>query len=124
MTRKFQIIISASAATVLAYSALAQDTSNLKTDGPTCARDHAQCLKRLNGAAKASHIIGMTVRNNQNEKLGKVEDFAVDVQSGRIVQVILSSGGFIGIGNTLTAVPPEALHCDAAHKVWMPTKTN
>ena len=117
MTRKFQIIISASAATVLAYSALAQDTSNLKTDGPTCARDHAQCLKRLNGAAKASHIIGMTVRNNQNEKLGKVEDFAVDVQSGRIVQVILSSGGFIGIGNTLTAVPPEALHCDAAHKV-------
>src|ERR1039458_5985753 len=107
MTRKFQIIISASAATVLAYSALAQDTSNLKTDGPTCARDHPQCLNRLNGAAKASHLIGMTVRNNQNEKLGKVEDFAVDVQSGRIVQVILSSGGFIGIGNTLTAVPSE-----------------
>jgi hypothetical protein len=46
-----------------------------------------------------------------------VDDLALDVESGRIVQVILSTGGFIGIGNTLTAVPPGALHCDAAHKV-------
>jgi sporulation protein YlmC with PRC-barrel domain len=72
---------------------------------------------RLNGAAKASELIGMTVKNNQDEKLGKVEDLAVEVESGRIVQVILSTGGVIGIGDTLTAVPPGALHHDVAHKV-------
>jgi hypothetical protein len=68
MKRKLQIIISASAASVLALSALAQDTSNLKTDGPHYAvdRDHAQCQCQLNGAAKASDIIGMTVKNKQN----------------------------------------------------------
>jgi sporulation protein YlmC with PRC-barrel domain len=120
MTRKLEIIISGVAASMLAFSALGQDTSNAKTDGAAVTPDrapHAQRTDRLKGAAKASDVIGMTVINNQNEKLGKVEDLAVDVESGRIVQVILSTGGFIGIGATLTAVPPGALHCDAAHKV-------
>jgi sporulation protein YlmC with PRC-barrel domain len=72
---------------------------------------------QLNGAAKSSDVIGMTVNNYQNEKLGKVEDLAVDIESGRIVQVILSTGGFLGIGDTLTAVPPGALHHDIAQKV-------
>jgi sporulation protein YlmC with PRC-barrel domain len=119
MTRKFQIIISASAASVLAFSALAQDTPNIKTDG-SVSTDRARSGHRLNQleyAAKASDVIGKKVLNNQGEKLGKVEDLAVDVESGRIVQVILSTGGFIGIGDTLTAVPPGAFHCDAAHKV-------
>jgi hyperosmotically inducible protein len=116
MTRKFEIIISAAAASVLAFSALALDTPNTKTDAPDYTSPHGQRSNRLKGAAKASDIIGKTVVNSQGEKLGKVEDLAVDVESGRIVQAILSTGGFIGVGNTLTAVPPGALHCDAAHK--------
>jgi sporulation protein YlmC with PRC-barrel domain len=119
MKRKLQIIISASAASVLAFSALAQDTSNPKTNRPDYTRQRMAHSRadRLNGAAKASDVIGMTVKNYQDEKLGKVEDLAVDVESGRIVQVILSTGGFIGIGDTLTAVPPGALHHDVAQKV-------
>jgi hyperosmotically inducible protein len=120
MKQKIKIIISASAVSVLAFSALAQDTPIPKTDRPGYTRDRAPNLRRmdrLNGAAKASDLIGMIVKNYQDEKLGKVEDLAVDVESGRIVQVILSTGGFIGIGDTLTAVPPGALHHDIAHKV-------
>src|ERR1035437_4120669 len=119
MKRKLQIIISASAASVLVFSALAQDTPNPKTDRPDYTRQRLARPQadRLNGAAKASDLIGMTVNNYQNEKLGKVEDLAVDVESGRIVQVILSTGGFLGIGDTLRAVPPGALHHDIAQKV-------
>ncbi len=120
MKRKLLTIISASAASVLAMSALAQDTSNPKPDRPDHAGDrmgHARSPDRLNGAAKASDVIGMTVKNYQNETLGKVEDLAVDVESGRIVQVIVSTGGFLGIGDSLTAVPPGALHHDVAQKV-------
>jgi sporulation protein YlmC with PRC-barrel domain len=119
MKRKLQIITSASAASLLAFSVLAQETFNPKTDETASARQRLTQVRaeRLNGAAKASDIIGMTVKNYQNEKLGKVEDLAVDVESGRIVQVILSTGGFLGMGNTLTAVPPGVLHHDVGHKV-------
>jgi sporulation protein YlmC with PRC-barrel domain len=58
----------------------------------------------------------MTVKNYQGEKLGKVVDFSVDVESGRIVEVIVSRGGFLGIKDTFTAVPPETLDQDAGHK--------
>jgi sporulation protein YlmC with PRC-barrel domain len=118
MTRKLQFIFSASAASAMALSALAQDTPYLKTDGSDksvrATRAPGPC--QLKGAAKASHIIGMTVENSLDEKLGKVNDLAVDLESGRIVQVILATGGFLGVDDTLTAVPPEALRCDADHK--------
>ncbi len=116
MKRKIKIIICASAASVLAFSVLAQDAPNPNKDRPDYAREGMSRPHQLKGAAKASDVIGMTVQNNQGEKLGKVEDIAVDVESGRIVQVMLSSGGFIGIDQTITAVPPGALHCDADHK--------
>jgi sporulation protein YlmC with PRC-barrel domain len=120
MKHKLQMVISASAASVLAFSALAQDTPNPKPERPDyihAGMPHTQRPDRLNDAAKASDLLGMTVKNYQDEKLGKVEDLAVDVESGRIVQVILSTGGFIGIGDRLTAVPPGAMHRDVTNKV-------
>ena len=119
MKRKLQIITSASAASLLAFSALAQETFNPRTAETASPRQHLTQVRseRLNGVARATDIIGMTVKNYQNERLGKVEDLAVDVESGRIVQVILSTGGFLGMGYTLTAVPPGALRHDAANKV-------
>jgi hyperosmotically inducible periplasmic protein len=120
MKRKIQMVVGVSAASVMVLSALAQVTPEPKTDRPLSVHDgmdRAQRADRLNDAAKTSDIIGMTVKNYQDEKLGKVEDLAVDVESGRIVQVIVSIGGFLGIGDTLTAVPPGALHHDVAQKV-------
>jgi sporulation protein YlmC with PRC-barrel domain len=46
----------------------------------------------------------MTVENDQNEKLGEVEDLALDVESGRIVLVILAytylASAFVGMALT------------------------
>ena len=119
MKRKLQIITSASAASLLAFSALAQETFYPRTVETASTRQPITRVRseRLNGAAKATDIIGMTVNNYQNERLGKVEDLAVDVESGRIVQVILSAGGFLGMDNTFTAVPSGALRLDAVDKV-------
>ena len=120
MKRKLQIITIASAASFLAFTALAQETPTAKPSPIESSQQHlarAMRAERLGRAEKASDIIGMEVKNYQGEKLGKVNDLAVDLETGRIVQVILSSGGFIGINDTLVAVPPGALHRDATDKV-------
>jgi hyperosmotically inducible protein len=120
MRQKVQIIISASAASLLACSAMAKDISDANTDGQNLSQAQmpgARHMKCLKDTAKASDVIGMTVQNDQGQKLGKVEDLGVDVESGRIVQVIISSGGFLGVGSTLTAVPPGVLLCDADQKI-------
>jgi sporulation protein YlmC with PRC-barrel domain len=120
MKRNLQIIVSVSAASVLAFSALAQDTFTPKKVGQNYSRNQMPRIAgtdRLKDTAKASDVIGMTVKNYQDEKLGKVKNLAVDVESGRIVQVIISSSGFLGMGGTLTPVPPGALHHDAGQKI-------
>jgi sporulation protein YlmC with PRC-barrel domain len=119
MKRKLQIITGASAAILLAFPAVARETLNPRTDEAATTRLPMTQARseRLNDAARITDIIGMTVNNYQNEKLGRVEDLAVDVESGRIVQVILSTSGFPGRGNALAAVPPGALRHDAADNV-------
>lgn len=56
---------------------------------------------------KASEIIGMEVRNTENEKLGKVEDLIVNLGSGHVSYAILSMGGVLGIGDKLVVVPTD-----------------
>ena len=51
----------------------------------------------------------MTVKNYQGEKVGKVENVMLDLPAGRVVALIISSGGFLGMGDELSAVPPTAL---------------
>jgi hypothetical protein len=53
--------------------------------------------------------MGTPITNLQNEKLGKLENVLLDLPSGRVVAMIISSGGFLGMGNELSAVPPTAL---------------
>jgi hyperosmotically inducible periplasmic protein len=57
------------------------------------------------------------VKNLQDEKLGKVENLLVDLTAGRVVAVVVSSGGFLGMGNELSAVPPTAFRFNADRDV-------
>lgn len=77
----------------------------------------AQETPRTKDKNKPSNCIGMRVVNNRNEPLAKTEEFLVDLESGRIVEVILSRGGFLGYGVTMTAVPAEVLRYNAVEKV-------
>lgn len=56
------------------------------------------------------------VRNSAGEDLGKIEDFMLDMDSGRIQYAVLSMGGLMGVGEKLFAVPPRALRIDTANK--------
>ncbi|MGH7571844.1 MAG: PRC-barrel domain-containing protein [Gemmatimonadota bacterium] len=64
----------------------------------------------------ASTLKGDKVVNSQGEDLGKVEDFMLDLENGRIRHAILSFGGFLGMGDKLFAIPPETMRVDTKNK--------
>jgi sporulation protein YlmC with PRC-barrel domain len=59
---------------------------------------------------------GDSVHNSEGENLGKIEDFMLDMESGRIRYAVLSFGGIAGFGDKLFAVPPETLKIDTDKK--------
>jgi sporulation protein YlmC with PRC-barrel domain len=62
----------------------------------------------LGDLIRASTFIGKEVRNEQNERLGKVNDVVVKLDSGQISYAVLASGGVLGIGDKLFAIPLQA----------------
>ena len=60
----------------------------------------------------ASTLTGDDVVNRQGEKLGTVEEIMLDVPTGRIAYAVLSSGGFLGMGDKLFAIPWGSLTLD------------
>ena len=56
----------------------------------------------------ASTLNGDKVVNSYGEDLGKIEDFMLDLENGRIRYAVLSFGGFLGVGDKLFAIPPES----------------
>ncbi len=65
--------------------------------------------EKLKGAIRAGTLMGMKVKNPLDETLGQVADIVLDVESGRIVSIIVATNGLIGTGIELSAVPPTAL---------------
>jgi hypothetical protein len=56
--------------------------------------------------------MGVDVKNRSNDSIGEVEDLVLDMQNGEILAVVISSGGFLGIGESHSAVPVSALSYD------------
>lgn len=57
----------------------------------------------------ASDLKGREVVGSAGEKLGDFSDFIVDARSGKISHAVISSGGVLGVGAKLRAVPIEAI---------------
>ena len=58
----------------------------------------------LAGSARASKLIGSKVYKGDTS-IGQIEDVLVDLDHATVTAVILSVGGFLGIGDKLVAVP-------------------
>ena len=53
--------------------------------------------------SQASKLIGMDVHTNDNEDIGSVDDLVID-ENGQVVAIIVSVGGFLGIGQKDVAI--------------------
>jgi len=61
--------------------------------------------RTLGTVEKANKVIGREVRNNSNQKIGKIDDLIVDLESGRVIYSVVSVGGFLGVGDRSVAIP-------------------
>ncbi|CAN7742485.1 PRC-barrel domain-containing protein [Paraburkholderia terricola] len=67
----------------------------------------------------ASTLDGNKVMSSDGEYIGKISDIMLDVRGGRIAYAVLSSGGFLGVGDTLHAIPWNALTLDTDDKCFV-----
>jgi sporulation protein YlmC with PRC-barrel domain len=60
----------------------------------------------------ASALTKDKVKNLAGETLGDIEDFVIDLETGRIAYSVLKFGGKLGLGNKLFAIPWQAMTLD------------
>src|ERR1700750_311376 len=70
---------------------------------------------------RMSKLIGSTVNNDKNEKIGSLDDVIAGKDKKQLDFAILQVGGFLGVGGHLVAVPVESLVIDdTGTKVTLP----
>ena len=109
-------VTSALLASALIFLAVAEEAPPPATTTPIKAPAPIR-QDRLNGAAKTIDLVGLPVTNSQGETLGRLGELVMDVPSGRIVLAVLTTAARSGKEDSMTAVPPTALHHDVANKV-------
>ena len=67
---------------------------------PAFAADNMQTAEEL----RTSKLVGSKVYNNANENIGSIEDIILK-PDGSVDEVVLSVGGFLGMGDKYVAVP-------------------
>jgi sporulation protein YlmC with PRC-barrel domain len=85
-------------------TASAQTPSNRTagTDSVAAASSH------MEGEWRASKLVGVNVYNDANEKIGDINDVILD-KSGKVENVVLGVGGFLGMGEHYVAVAYDKL---------------
>jgi len=65
---------------------------------------------------KASELLDMDVRNAANDDVGEIKELVLDPRGHRVTYFVMKSGGFLGIGDKLFAIPWAALTVDTKEK--------
>jgi sporulation protein YlmC with PRC-barrel domain len=72
---------------------------------------------------RTSKLKGSNVVNDQNEKIGTVDDVIIG-RDGNALFAVLQVGGFLGLGGRLVAVPFQSLNLqDDGRKIVLPGAT-
>jgi sporulation protein YlmC with PRC-barrel domain len=100
-------------ARVLAAAALAAAAAVLASPLPGAAQASAPSMTPAERhdwerSHRVSKIIGSEVRNKSGDKIGDIRDLMID-GAGTIRLAIVSTGGFLGVGDRLHAVPWDVL---------------
>src|SRR5664279_1433410 len=98
----------------LASPALAEDAKTTGTAPPD-----AKFSTLPNDEILSSKLKGLNVHNQKDQSVGEIADFAI--KNNQVDALILSVGGFLGVGEHYVAVSPSsiAIRYDSANDNWL-----
>lgn len=66
---------------------------------------NAEQVSAMKGIVRVDDVQGMDIYNMKGKEIGVVEAVTLDADKGEIAYVVMSHGGFLGVGDKLFAVP-------------------
>lgn len=96
------------AAALLATPVLAQTTAPQPGAPAAPAATNQTMNKPVSGQWRASKLIGVDVYNNQNEKIGEIDELIM-TSNGQVTGAVIGVGGFLGLGERNVMVPLNQL---------------
>lgn len=103
-----------------------QQLIGAETDDPdarmTWRRAHlarAKPVEMMDHLMRADVLIGSEIRNIDDERLGEIVDFVLDPADNTILYVLVSRGGFFGLGGKLVAVRWSDLRATEDHELYV-----
>src|ERR1700709_2865851 len=111
-----KIVLIAASLALLASPVLAEDAKTVGT-APADAKFSTVSKDEM----FSSKLKGLNVYNQKDESIGEITDIAI--KNNQIDALILSVGGFLGVGEHYVAVSPNSvsLHRDAKNDKWKAT---
>lgn len=79
-------------------------------------------VQKLSTGYRVSKIMGSSVLNSSDETIGKIDDLIVSPDDNKSAYVVLSVGGWLGMGTHLIAIPYDNLHI-TSDKIVLPGAT-
>jgi len=84
----------------------AKDTANAPVAGAVKLGVTVAETELVAAGYRAKKLIGATVYNDQNEKVGKIDDMII-APDGKLSVAVVDVGGFLGLGAHRVAIPVE-----------------
>lgn len=94
-----------SIATVLSVVGLLLTTGAFAQTGTTPSTSPSMSPSMAGTDMLASRLIGADIKNQQGEDIGEIEELVIDPKEAKIKQVVVSTGGVLGLGAKSVAIP-------------------
>jgi sporulation protein YlmC with PRC-barrel domain len=96
-------LVTIRAAALISSSAVAQTATPAAKDTPAAAEVKAKGIHW-----RSSKLIGVNVYNDQNEKLGDINEIILD-PTGKVMGYVIGVGGFLGVGEHDILIEPAKI---------------
>lgn len=124
-----QFVAPMAAAMLLAGAAFAQGASSGAAGGSTggssagdmgasttSRSQTSSTMSSATGQLTSDHLMDMKVVTPQGDKVGDIKNLVINPQNGQVSEVVVSVGGFLGIGDKKVALPWNQVQINQENK--------